>query len=242
MLTLESLKEFVKKYQTLEKNVVREYIQYLFLSSLYKRPQSEKLLFKGGTALRFVFQSPRFSEDLDFTGKGIRHSRFIDKLFIETLSEIEKQGIKTDLQEAKTTSGGYLGVVHYELHGFKEDMKFEVSLRKGRKFVEEETTIISDYTPPYNLVHLSGKGIVESKLEALLERRKSRDYYDLYFFLRHPQLHKFVKKDKLQVVLKSLGKERINFKPELSAFLPVSHHRIIKDFKLNLSKEIKKFL
>ena len=86
MLSLENLKEFTKKFQTIEKNIVREYIQHLFLSSLYKFPKAEKLLFKGGTALRVVYGSPRFSKDLDFTGENIYHYKFIDELFINTLS------------------------------------------------------------------------------------------------------------------------------------------------------------
>ncbi len=71
MLSLKNLNEFIKKLQTIPKNVVREYIQHLFLSCLYKIKGSEKLLFKGGTALRIIFGSPRFSEDLDFTGQNI---------------------------------------------------------------------------------------------------------------------------------------------------------------------------
>ncbi len=31
-------------------NIVREYVQHLFLTELYQLPESEKLLFKGGTA------------------------------------------------------------------------------------------------------------------------------------------------------------------------------------------------
>ncbi|MBN1444929.1 MAG: nucleotidyl transferase AbiEii/AbiGii toxin family protein [Candidatus Omnitrophica bacterium] len=59
------------QYKTTEINIAREYVQHLFLSSLYREKSSEKVLFKGGTALRIVFQSPRFSEDLDFSGFGI---------------------------------------------------------------------------------------------------------------------------------------------------------------------------
>ncbi len=32
---------------------------------------SESLLFKGGTVLKLIWRSPRFSEDLDFTGSKI---------------------------------------------------------------------------------------------------------------------------------------------------------------------------
>ena len=46
----------------------------IFLSYLYQEPGSEKLLFKGGTALRIVFKSPRFSEDLDFSGFNFKHA------------------------------------------------------------------------------------------------------------------------------------------------------------------------
>lgn len=42
----------------------RDYIQYPVLSILYTNGQS--FVFKGGTALRVVYHSPRYSEDLDF--------------------------------------------------------------------------------------------------------------------------------------------------------------------------------
>lgn len=241
MLSLENLKEFTKKFQTIEKNIVREYIQHLFLSSLYKFPKAEKLLFKGGTALRFIYRSPRFSEDLDFTGENIYQHRLIDELFLNTLSEIEKQGIKIDLKEAKPTTGGYLGIIHYELYGFIEDMKFEISLRKSKKLTKEVATIVNDYVPHYTILHLSSEKIVKGKITALLDRKNPRDYYDLYFFLRHPELHKFMKKTLLKEVLENLEKEKINFKEDLSVLLPISHQMILKDFQSNLIREIKRF-
>ena len=67
MLSENSIKELAVKFQTSELNIAREYFQNLFLNSLYTQKNSEKLGFKGGTALRIVFNSPRFSEDLDFT-------------------------------------------------------------------------------------------------------------------------------------------------------------------------------
>lgn len=241
MLSLEVIKEFTRKYQTIEKNMAREYIQHLFLSSLYKLPEAEKLLFKGGTALRIIHGSPRFSEDLDFTGENIYHHETIEKLFINTLSEIEKQGIGIDLIEAKSTTGGYLGVIHYEFYDFVEDMKFEISLRQGRKLNKlnkEFNTIINEYIPAYTIISLTKEEIIKGKISALTSRKKPRDYYDLYFFLRHPELHKLVDKNRLKEILKDLKKEEINFKKELSLLLPISHKMILKDFKKNLIREI----
>ncbi len=242
MLSLENLKKFTKEFQTIEKNVVREYIQNLFLSSLYKSSESEKLLFKGGTALRLIYGSPRFSEDLDFSGVDIHRSKTIEELFLDTLLEIEEKGIKTGLKEAKTTTGGYLGIVHYEVYNLKEDMKFEVSLRKNKHLSKEITTIVNDYIPAYTLVHLSGENIVKGKTKALLERRKPRDFYDFYFFLRHPELHKFIEKDSFEEVFEILKEKEINFKEDLSVLLPVSHQTILKDFESTLIKEIKKYI
>jgi len=115
MLTQENIKEFINKFQTNERNVVREYVQHLFLANLYRFRDAEKLLFKGGTALRFIFSSPRFSEDLDFTGQGISRHEEVDSIFLDTVAEIEKAGINISYNEAKPTTGGYLGIIHYEL-------------------------------------------------------------------------------------------------------------------------------
>ncbi len=80
------------------------------------------------------------------------------------------------------------------------------------------------------------------KVQALLARRKPRDYYDLYFMLRHPEMNRLLSKARFPRILQGLKTEEINFKRELSVLLPVSHHLILKDFKRILEKEIKKYV
>ena len=63
MLTYERLLIIQNKFQTTTDNVHREYAQHLFLSSLYQIENSNKILFKGGTAYRLAYKSPRFSEE-----------------------------------------------------------------------------------------------------------------------------------------------------------------------------------
>ena len=242
MLTQENIREFINKFQTNERNIAREYIQHLFLSSLYKLHGSEKLLFKSGTALRLIFLSPCFSEDLDFTGQGISRHEEVDNMFLDTVAEIEKAGVNISYNEAKLTTGGYLGIIHYELFDLIEDMKFEVSLRKRGKAHGELVTIASELAPPYTLSYLSSKELVSEKIAALLARRKPRDYYDLYFMLRNNELNKFVDKSKLKIIRNNLTAEKINFKEELAVLLPVSHHIILKDFKNILTKEIGRYI
>lgn len=84
--------------------------------------------------------------------------------------------------------------------------------------------------------------MIREKISALLEREKPRDFYDLYFILRHPILNKYLPKEVLKKVKEKLIKKEINLKKELGILLPVSHHHILKNFKKNLLSEIEKFL
>jgi predicted nucleotidyltransferase component of viral defense system len=52
------------------RNLAREYLQALILQSLQREGAMTALAFHGGTALRFLFSLPRFSEDLDFALEG----------------------------------------------------------------------------------------------------------------------------------------------------------------------------
>jgi hypothetical protein len=48
-------------------NILREYVQACALRSLHESRAFESLSFVGGTALRFLHDLPRYSEDLDFS-------------------------------------------------------------------------------------------------------------------------------------------------------------------------------
>ncbi len=53
-----------------------EYLQHELLDSLYKNEAAGRLSFIGGTAIRILHDSPRFSEDLDFDNFGLTFSQF----------------------------------------------------------------------------------------------------------------------------------------------------------------------
>lgn len=102
MITREALIETSVRYHTGGLNIAREYIQHLFLKYFYNKPNSDRVLFKGGTALRIVFESPRFSEDLDFSAFEITRKQ-IESLFLDTLQDLENEGIHVELHDK---SGG----------------------------------------------------------------------------------------------------------------------------------------
>lgn len=107
MIDLHLLRQYAKSHQTSELNVAREYCQHLFLSAFYRQKGTQRVLFKGGTALRLVYGSPRFSEDLDFSGFGVT-PHDIEAAVVDAAAELEQMGITINLQESKRTSGGYL--------------------------------------------------------------------------------------------------------------------------------------
>lgn len=240
MISEKTIKELTQKYQTTEVNVTREYCQHLFLSYFYQKKKSEQILFKGGTALRMIYNSPRFSEDLDFTAVNIKTGE-IEEIFINSILDIENTGIEAELKEGKTTSGGYLGIVFFRFLDFKGVIQIEVSSRKKGKIGSEMNLINSDYIPPFNLISLSQEQLSKEKVRALLERAKPRDFFDIYFLLRS---HLSIKKSALGLnkILKKLGETKIDFKRELKPLLPKSHHIILKNFKDVLKRELNKYV
>lgn len=239
MISRETIRKLVEKYQTIELNVVREYCQHLFLSYFYQKKDAEHILFKGGTALRVLYNSPRFSEDLDFSGFNIQKKE-LENIILATILDIEKTGIDIELGETKFTSGGYLGILSFRVLDFKDMIRIEISLRGKQKIKGELNLINSDYIPPFSVISLPQEQLVEEKIKALLERAKPRDFFDIYFLLRADLS---IEKSKLELfrVLNKLESIKTDFRRELRTLLPRSHHMILKDFKNILKREIRKY-
>lgn len=79
------------------------------------------------------------------------------------------------------------------------------------------------------------------KIQAAQDRKKPRDFFDIYFLLRARMIS-----PEYRALLKSipalLEKEQIDFQKELKEFLPHSHAPIIKDFKKILIQEISRYV
>lgn len=244
MINKDAIKRFATKAQAGDLNVAREYCQHLFLSYFYQQKGSERILFKGGTALKIIYGSPRFSEDLDFSGFGTSFT-LIENLLEKTLLEIEREGIKIEIQESKKTTGGYLSVISLAFLDYGISIQIEISLRGKNKIEGMIILVTSDLVPPYTLLHLPEGSLVVEKFEALFRRKAPRDFFDLYFILRNrlviPEDYrkKYRLKDKL---LRILEAGRIDFKGELKLFLPASHHPILRDFETTFKREIERYL
>lgn len=238
MITESNLQSLSEKLQSTQQNIRREYVQHLFLSNLYQQTNSHQILFKGGTALRIVFGSPRFSEDLDFSTQ-VYNKSLIENIIISTLKEIERYGIKTDIVESKETTGGYFANLTFLIEDIKVPILLQFSKRK-KTDKHEIVTISNEFVPPYTISLLSRQQLIEEKIQALLTRSKPRDFYDIYFIIRSNLINQSQKQLLLQVRA-ILSSTKINFSYELKQFLPKSHWTIIKNFSQNLHTELNKF-
>lgn len=244
MIEKRQVQKIAQSWQTTADNVAREYFQQLFLAKLYQEKGSDSLLFKGGTALRIIWQSPRFSEDLDFTGGHIT-IKGIEALMEGALAKMEMEGIQADIVESKSTSGGYLSIFQFDANEYKNWIQIEVSLRSGKEMAGQAALINSDFVAPYTLIHLREELLVAEKIRACVSRGKARDFYDLYFILRGRMAFKdaFIKDRQLKArILNVINDGKIDFKSELKAFLPVNQHMIIKGFPKTLVAEIERNL
>lgn len=189
--------------------------------------------------MRIIFHSPRYSEDLDFTGVNITQYE-IEELFVNTLANIEKTGMTVEIKEGKHTTGGYLGIMEFDAYDKTIEIYFEVSLRNGKVYKGETAVIDNEYIQQYTLVHLSKDLLIQGKLDALINRHKPRDFFD-YFFLLSGNNPIVKEKENLTKTLKLLRESKLDFRRELHEFIPASHLMHLKNFKKILEQKIVSF-
>lgn len=239
MLSIDEIKRLSGQFHTNELNVAREYAQHIFLSYLYADPAADALLFKGGTALRIVYQSPRFSSDLDFTAA---------MPFYKTKTLIERTAVKTrqeidgfELVESKPTSGGYFGVMRGSVGPWRIELLVQASTRRNA-LKGEPVVVTTQLAPSYSVIGLPEKMLVQEKVDALLSRSKPRDFYDLYFILRKPMGDKQSIAARRSEILDTLDTADKKFLyNELKVFLPKSHWAIIQQLPNQLKRELGRF-
>jgi predicted nucleotidyltransferase component of viral defense system len=151
---------------------------------------------------------------------------------------MSREGMDVDVLESTKTSGGYLAIIAVKNIGDFIKIQLEISFRqtliKGEVF-----SIANDFVPSYPLQSLKTDQLVEGKLQALFDRHKARDFYDLYFLLR-ANLLTLEQKRNLTNIKKLLQQTNIGFNRELSLFLPRSQALIIRNFKKSLLQEIER--
>ncbi|RLC35608.1 hypothetical protein DRH14_00505 [Candidatus Shapirobacteria bacterium] len=205
-MLLSSLKKIVEENQvgknfSLVRNLLKENLQYYVLDFLFSSKWAERLLFKGGTCLRFCFDLPRLSEDLDFDVKN--YSASVSQ---EVAKDIENYFVKKwQFKKIKTKVAGNGHQIFLKFSvladlGLVKNPKSETDILFLRidlspvlsKSYEEELSVKSTYDFNFILRRYSLSDLMASKIVAILRRSfkkgkkvnfKGRDYFDLWWFL-----------------------------------------------------------
>lgn len=182
MITKNQVSFFSKKFKTNEATIFREYLQVLFLSKFYKHKQSKGVFFKGGTAIHLLWDAPRFSEDLDFTVEmpEKEFAVFINAVFDEIERE-EEVGFK----QRKTIAGKrFLLTAKPNVLSYATFINLDFSFRE-KVLQPVKSAVDTEYPIIFTsfVHHLSKEEVVAEKIRAILNRKKERDLYDLWFLL-----------------------------------------------------------
>jgi predicted nucleotidyltransferase component of viral defense system len=177
-------------------NVLREYLQALVMRSLHESEAFQCIAFVGGTALRFLYGLPRFSEDLNFSldsGKNYNPEKWMSK----TKRDLQLAGldIAVTLNERKTVHVAWVKIGEVlkdvglaAMAQQKLSIKLEIDTRppagaRTRNQIIERHRMFA--VKCYDLPSL-----MAGKLHALITRQhcKGRDWYDfLWYRAQRPQ-------------------------------------------------------
>jgi predicted nucleotidyltransferase component of viral defense system len=178
-----------------KRSVVREYLQARILQSLQENGAFLNWVFLGGTALRFLYSIPRYSEDLDFSLMESRHRLDFRRslLDIKKRMEAEAYGVEVKVNDRKTVNSAFVrfpGLL-YELNLSArpaETLAVKLELDTNPPAGAGLSTTIFRRFITLNLPHYNRASLLAGKLHAILSRpyTKGRDLYDLVWFLSDP--------------------------------------------------------
>jgi hypothetical protein len=177
------------------RNRVREYLQARILGRIQREGGMIPLAFHGGTALRFLYRLPRFSEDLDFALERERATFDLRALVRAVAAGFEAEGYHvalklSDRRAVHSAAVRFVGLLHeLELSGRPEQglsIKLEVDTRPPAGAICETTVVRRQVT--LQLQHHDRASLLAGKLHAILQRpyAKGRDLFDLLWYLSDP--------------------------------------------------------
>ena len=220
MLEQEIVNKLSKELRIAPEFIVREVWEIIILKEIFEQKWAEKLVFKGGTALRLAYQSPRFSVDLDFSVLA----KINPKSFFSFLNNLEKKYPKLEIIDRKDKFYTlYAQIRIKELFLSRSfSIKIEISKRKNQ-FKKNEYLPKVLKTSVYPLEVLCDTATLEKiyrdKIDTVQNRKAPRDLFDLWYLSE--KLNKPFKPPKTKLTEKEI-------KSELHKLLPKNYQKAVK--------------
>lgn len=180
----------------LGRNLAREFLQARILLALQEAGAMIPLAFQGGTALRFLFGLPRFSEDLDFAlERADRSDLDLARAGERVVAHLRREGYDVSVRRktervVESLMIGFTGLL-YEA-GLSalasQRLRIRVEVDTNPPAGAQLTTTIVRRHALLNLQHHDRPSLLAGKLHAILQRgwTKGRDLFDLFWYLSDP--------------------------------------------------------
>lgn len=194
MLTYESLLEQAKSRQmpsSKMRGVLREYLQTLILKALYKTEAGRKLYFTGGTYLRLVHGTKRFSEDLDFNTDSLTKASF-EAVVQAAALELKRVNLRCVVDFRHFDKIYVADMVYPDIeklygvvssHTKKTGLSIKVETNTPGWKIIVETRVISGFGELYPCFCTQRGALFADKIDALVKKTRARHLYDIIFML-----------------------------------------------------------
>ncbi len=158
--------------------IEKDYVLTLILKKIYETEFKDKLIFKGGTALHKLYLHKRFSIDLDFT--VLRKINPDDlKRIIEIKEILSRIKDINDIGNSTRIIVGYVSVLEFANRIFLDLSKREKPILSLIK-----KTVHSPFFEDFKVMTYQLEELLAEKIRALMQRKKPRDYLDLYYIAK----------------------------------------------------------
>ncbi|MFZ3077457.1 MAG: nucleotidyl transferase AbiEii/AbiGii toxin family protein, partial [Candidatus Aenigmatarchaeota archaeon] len=182
--------------------IEKDYALTWLLYGVYNSKLKDILAFKGGTALSKIYfpKSWRLSEDLDFTiAESIMPSE-IEAMLKESLKTLnEKTGMDFHVESFHSNPEHIIISVKFAGPLGKNAIRMDISLNEklAARLLKKE--IIDGYSDSkkFSVLVYSLDEILLEKLRSIIQRGKSRDYFDVWMLLKENKFDK----DKIRKLL-----------------------------------------
>lgn len=204
------IKEWLDSYKPANeqeaKDALREMMQEIALSGLYRAGFFEKAAFYSGTALRMFYGLDRFSEDLDFSLLKVDPEFSLTKYQDAIVHEFESLGMKVSIRERKKVNKSNIDSAFLKSETLWKELvlegiipqqginqvanikiKIEVDTEPPLGFETEEKLLLRPFS--FYVKCFSLPDLFAGKMHALLFRNwgqnvKGRDWYDMEWYIK----------------------------------------------------------
>ena len=184
----EMLKFYPEPMHKYKRQILREYLQYKILEIIFNSKFSDRIVFIGGTAIRIVHGSQRFSEDIDLDSKDLVLSNFTELSEI-VAAELELEGYRVETKVvSKNAFRCYIRfpglLFDHDLSGYEnEKILIQLDAEKQPYQYNGSEFLLNRFSILTRILVVPKDILLAQKISAFLNRKrtKARDIYDIIF-------------------------------------------------------------